>query len=65
KDEERIDIIAQRARESVVPIIYVNLVGGQDELVFDGESFVVNAAGDVTQRVKAFEEGLFPVDIDT
>lgn len=65
KVHERIDVAAERARAASVPIVYVNLVGGQDELVFDGESFVVDAAGNVTQRVQAFEEGLYTVDIDT
>ena len=41
-----------------MPIVYVNLVGGQDELVFDGASFVVNAAGRVIQRAPAFVEAL-------
>jgi NAD+ synthase (glutamine-hydrolysing) len=65
KGHARIEIVAKRARAGKVPIVYVNLVGGQDELVFDGESFVVDAAGVVTQRAAAFEEGLFLVDIDT
>ena len=47
-----------------LPVLYLNLVGGQDELVFDGESFVMNAAGDVTQRLPACAEGLYPVDLD-
>jgi NAD+ synthase (glutamine-hydrolysing) len=65
KGNERVEIVAKRARPAKVPIIYINLVGGQDELVFDGESFVMDAAGAVTQRAPAFEEGLFAVDIDT
>ncbi|MCH6582769.1 MAG: NAD+ synthase [Proteobacteria bacterium] len=65
KVHERIDVVAKRARAARVPIVYVNLIGGQDELVFDGESFVVDATGKVTQRVHAFEEGLYTVDIDT
>ncbi|MFQ5994258.1 MAG: NAD+ synthase [Acidiferrobacterales bacterium] len=65
KTQERLDTVVKRAIAGRVPIIYVNLVGGQDELVFDGESFVVDSAGTVTQRVAAFEEGLFPVDMDT
>ncbi len=65
KVHERTDVVAQRARAASVPIVYVNLVGGQDELVFDGESFVVDAAGNVTQRVQAFEDGLYAVDIDS
>jgi NAD+ synthase (glutamine-hydrolysing) len=65
KIEERIENVAQRARAGSVPIIYVNLVGGQDELVFDGESFVVDATGALTQRAVPFEEQLLAVDIDT
>ncbi|MEE8211957.1 MAG: NAD+ synthase [Acidiferrobacterales bacterium] len=65
KIEDRIENVAQRARASSVPIIYVNLVGGQDELVFDGESFVVDATGALTQRAAPFEEQLLAVDIDT
>ena len=63
KGREREQLLQQRARECQVPMVYVNLVGGQDELVFDGDSFVVDAAGNVTQRCPAFETGLFPVDI--
>ncbi len=63
KGREREQLLQQRARESQVPMVYVNLVGGQDELVFDGDSFVVDAAGNVTQRCPAFAAGLFPVDI--
>jgi NAD+ synthase (glutamine-hydrolysing) len=55
--------VAQRARENAVPIVYVNLVGGQDELVFDGDSFVVDGAGQVALRAPAFDTGLFPVDL--
>ena len=62
KGSEREDIVSRRARESGVPLVYVNLVGGQDELVFDGESFVVDAAGRLACRFPAYEEGLFTVD---
>jgi NAD+ synthase (glutamine-hydrolysing) len=61
---ERFGIVARRARENRVPIVYLNLLGGQDELVFDGDSFVVDAQGVMTQRVPAFEEGLYPVEIE-
>ena len=64
KGREREEVLRQRVEESGLPAIYVNLVGGQDELVFDGESFVINAQGEVTQRAPAFEEGLYPVDLD-
>jgi NAD+ synthase (glutamine-hydrolysing) len=64
KRAERESVVCQRAREAGLPVIYVNLVGGQDELVFDGGSFVVDGAGRVTQRAPACEEGLFPVDVE-
>ncbi len=63
KHQERFAVVARHARASRVPILYLNLVGGQDELVFDGESFVVDAQGMITQRAPAFEEALIPVDI--
>jgi len=47
-----------------VPIVYLNLVGGQDELVFDGDSFVVDGRGELTQRAPAFVEGLYLVEVD-
>jgi NAD+ synthase (glutamine-hydrolysing) len=64
KGREREELLQQRVRESHVPMVYVNLVGGQDELVFDGDSFVLDSGGRVTQRCPAFEEGLYPVDVD-
>jgi NAD+ synthase (glutamine-hydrolysing) len=60
----REDIVRRRALETGLPIVYLNLLGGQDELVFDGGSFVMNAAGEVVQRAPAFREGLFAADID-
>jgi NAD+ synthase (glutamine-hydrolysing) len=65
KNRQRMDIAAHHARTHAVPFIYLNLVGGQDELVFDGESFVLDAAGELTHRAPAFTEGLYPVDIET
>ncbi len=62
KRDEREQMLAQRARNSNLPIVYVNLVGGQDELVFDGGSFVVGPDGAVTQHAPACVEGLYPVD---
>ena len=64
RGQERFDIVARRARENRVPIVYLNLLGGQDELVFDGDSFVVDAQGALTQRAPAFEEGLYLVEIE-
>ncbi|WP_300653843.1 nitrilase-related carbon-nitrogen hydrolase, partial [Pseudomonas sp.] len=63
KQREREEELADRAREGAMPIVYVNQVGGQDELVFDGGSCVVDAGGRVSQRMAAFTEGLYPVDL--
>ena len=62
--EEREAMLRERALETNCPIAYVNLVGGQDELVFDGQSMVVNASGDVVARARAFSEELLVCDID-
>ena len=58
------EVIAERARQNQVPILYVNLVGGQDELVFDGGSFVVGRDGTVTHRGQVFVEDLLICDLD-
>jgi NAD+ synthase (glutamine-hydrolysing) len=58
KGDEREEMFADRARECGVPIAFCNLVGGQDELVFDGHSFVVDATGRVVARAKQFEQDL-------
>ncbi len=52
-----------RVGEAGIPLVFLNLIGGQDELVFDGNSFVMNARGEVTQRAPAFTEGLYVVDL--
>ena len=62
--EERELVIAERARETNCPIAYVNLVGGQDELVFDGQSFAVNAHGEVVARARAFSEELLICELE-
>jgi len=62
KQEDREAILYERANEAAMPIVYVNLVGGQDELVFDGGSMVVNAQGEISQRATSFETGLFSAD---
>ena len=64
KQAQREQVLAARASENSLPLIYVNMVGGQDELVFDGGSLVVDAAGDVRFRAPPFEEGLYVVDLD-
>jgi len=53
--------IQTRVSESQIPILYLNMVGGQDELIFDGGTFVMNSDGELCLRAPAFEEGLFEV----
>jgi NAD+ synthase (glutamine-hydrolysing) len=62
KAGEREALVARRAQEHGFPIVYANLVGGQDELVFDGGSFVADAAGEVRARAPFFSEAMLPVD---
>ncbi len=64
RGSEREEVVRQRIAETRVPVIYVNQIGGQDELVFDGESFVLDARGQVTQRAPAFEEGVHLVEVE-
>lgn len=64
KCEERLHALRQRVRAARVPLVYVNLVGGQDELVFDGGSFVLNADGDVAVAMPAFDEALLECTFD-
>ncbi|MDP5293025.1 NAD+ synthase [Oceanimonas sp. CHS3-5] len=54
----RKDLLAQRSRDNGLPLVYLNQVGGQDELVFDGRSKVFNAKGELTQSLPAFTEEL-------
>ena len=64
KDDERLNLVTRRAREAMCPLAYVNTVGGQDELVFDGDSLVVDETGKVLTRAPQFTEGLLTVDLD-
>lgn len=64
KQSTRLEVLRQRVFETQLPIIYTNMVGGQDELVFDGGSFVLNAGGKLTQQLPAFEATLEIVDFD-
>ena len=63
KDDVRLPLLARRAAEAGCPVMYVNTVGGQDELVFDGDSFVVSAGGEVLMRAPQFVEGVYCVDV--
>jgi NAD+ synthase (glutamine-hydrolysing) len=60
----REDIARARIKDTGLPIVYVNMLGGQDELIFDGGSFAMNAAGEVVQRAAPFKEELYTVEID-
>ena len=55
---------AEKAKKLNVPIIYLNMVGGQDELVFDGGSFVVNASGEIIYQASQFQEEVFSFDLE-
>lgn len=61
-DRER--VVAERIAETGCPVVYVNLVGGQDELVFDGRSFVATADNAIVSKLPAFAEGLGWVDVE-
>lgn len=60
---EREQMLAERAIDAGVPILYVNLVGGQDELVFDGASLLIDATGAVRARATQFDDALMVVDV--
>ncbi|WP_432707430.1 NAD+ synthase [Nocardiopsis ansamitocini] len=64
KDDQRLELCARRAREADAALAYVNLVGGQDELVFDGDSLVVDASGELLARAPQFDENLLVTDLD-
>jgi NAD+ synthase (glutamine-hydrolysing) len=64
KTHERADVVSARARETGAWIVYVNAVGGQDELVFDGGSIVVSPDGEVVCRAAMFEEQMAIVELD-
>src|SRR5215475_2951348 len=64
KDDVRLALVARRAAEAGATVAYVNAVGGQDELVFDGDSMVVTADGTVIARSPQFAEDLLVVDLD-
>lgn len=64
KTEERLQLLQDRARDGQMPIVYVNQVGGQDELVFDGASMVVDKEGELKVLGPAFSEKLITVDVN-
>jgi NAD+ synthase (glutamine-hydrolysing) len=64
KTSERLDVCRARARETGAWVVYVNAVGGQDELVFDGGSMVVSPDGEVAAHAAMFEEDLLVVELE-
>jgi NAD+ synthase (glutamine-hydrolysing) len=64
KDDLRASLVRRRAREIEAPLLYVNMTGGQDDLVFDGDSIAVGADGQLIARAPQFDEGLMVVDVD-
>jgi len=64
KDAERLQLCVSRAAEAGATLAYVNMVGGQDELVFDGDSIIVDAAGTLLARGPQFAEALIVADLD-
>ncbi|MBP6706236.1 MAG: NAD+ synthase, partial [Achromobacter sp.] len=64
KQEERLEVARRCARENRYALIYANMVGGQDELVFDGASFALDAAGEPAARLPDFTEGVNFVEVD-
>jgi NAD+ synthase (glutamine-hydrolysing) len=64
KDDVRLALVTKRARQAAAPLVYVNMTGGQDDLVFDGDSIVVDGEGALIARAPQFEDGVAVVDID-
>ena len=64
QSQRELQVGGARVGETGIPMVFVNLIGGQDELVFDGNSFVMDARGRVTLRAPAFTEGLYSVDLE-
>ncbi len=65
KQKLRESMISASAKKYKIPIAYVNQVGGNDELIFDGASLVFNGQGKLLERAKAFEEDLLVIDLDS
>ena len=64
KDDARLALVQKRANEVGAPLAYVNMTGGQDDLVFDGDTIVVGPTGEVIARAPQFEDGLMVIDLD-
>ena len=64
KDDVRAALVKKRALEIGAPVVYVNMTGGQDDLVFDGDSIAVDAKGAIIARAPQFEDGMMLLDLD-
>ena len=64
KDDARLALVQQRAIELSAPLAYINMTGGQDDLVFDGDTIVVGSQGELIARAPQFEDGLMIIDLD-
>jgi len=64
KDDTRLELVRKRAQEAGCTLAYLAMIGGQDELVFDGDSIVVSPEGEVIARAPQFEEGCVLIDLD-
>lgn len=64
KQQERYQVMRERIRESGLPMLYCNLLGGQDELIFDGGSFAMNANGELTSQFPELAEDIYLVEMD-
>ena len=64
KDDVRLELCVRRAREAGAALAYCNMIGGQDELVFDGDSILVSASGELFARGPQFEEALVVADLE-
>ena len=64
KDDVRLALVQQRSLEIGAPLAYVNMTGGQDDLVFDGDTIVTSQTGQIIARAPQFEDGLMVIDLD-
>ena len=64
KNDLRLALVQRRAQQINAPLAYVNMTGGQDDLVFDGDTIVVDADGSIIARAPQFEDGLMVIDLD-